>query len=201
MNKVKDYLIIGLSILVVLFFIKSCNDKETIIKEIEVKVEVPVPVVEKQFDTIFINVPHIVKPDTIKVVEYRDSSIKEKEILYKEATAIRKYSKVYEDDYLTATVSSETSGFLNNQSFKYKTKPRTVSLDTTIAVKIEVPFKNKFFVGGELAVPVLSGSLNEDLVRQNGRVGIGVGLDTKKLIFKTSISTDGYGSIGIYYKF
>jgi len=201
-DKVKDISLLVLSILVILFgFLYFNRVDDEMVVEVPVKIEVPVPIVEKQFDTIYEPYPVYVKPDTVKVVEYRNSDIQTKDSLYVVATAKRKYTNVYEDEYLVATVNSETSGFLNKETFGYKTKPRSIAVDTVVPVTIDVPYRSRIFIGGEVSAPVLTGVLTQDLIRQSARAEIGAGIDTKNYIFKGSLATDGFVGLGVYYKF
>jgi len=137
--------------------------KPTIIEvPVKVKIEAPVPVVEKQFDTIYKPKPYpvYIKGDIVKEIDssyynrwlsLKDSISKDK--VYKDAITIREYNTKFEDDILTLNIYSKTRGTLLEIKPDYKTKPRTIPLDTTLMISI--PKYNQFYGGIELGVPVI----------------------------------------------
>jgi hypothetical protein len=137
--------------------------KPTIVEvPVKVKIEVPVPVIEKQFDTIYKPQPYpvYVKGDIIKEIDssyynrwlsLKDSISKDK--AYKDAITIREYNTKFEDDILTLNIYSKTRGTLLEIKPDYKTKPRTIPLDTTLMISI--PKYNQFYGGIELGVPII----------------------------------------------
>tara|TARA_R110000796_G_scaffold236214_1_gene355463 strand:+ start:33350 stop:33958 length:609 start_codon:yes stop_codon:yes gene_type:complete len=202
MQNFKNYVIIGLSIACAILFIRGCKDVETITIETDVYIEVPVPVVEKVFDTIREPYPVYVKSDTVRLTKYINASDSLQQSMYEEAVTIREYNEKFEDDYIVGNVYSKTTGTLDAQSFEYKTKPRTVIVDTTITQEIKVPYKNKLFIGGELGMPLQKyDEVNESIIRNNLKARVNFGLDTKNIIYNTAIDSDRYLWLGVNYKF
>jgi hypothetical protein len=202
MQNFKNYIIIGLSIACAILFIRGCKDVETITIKVPVKVEVFVPVVEKVFDTIREPYPVYIKADTVRLTEYINASEILQQSMYEEAVTVREYNEKFEDDYIIGNVYSKTTGTLDAQSFEYKTKPRTVIVDTTITQEIKVPYKNKLFVGGELGMPLQRyDEINQTIIRNNIKARVNFGLDTKNIIFNTAIDSDVYLWLGVNYKF
>jgi len=208
----KDYIIIGLSILCILLFIKSCDEKEIIEIEVPVKVEVPVPVVEKEYDTIYYPTPTgypVENPVNIDLKDKLNNAISIIDSLntYKDFAIKREYKEVFDDSIQTITVSAETTGTLDKLQTTYKTKPRNVTLDTIVKLEVEVPFKTKFAIGGELGVPLQSirdiyntpeGSI---IIKQPFVGKLNFFVDTKKIIFNAAIDTDKRAWLGAAYKF
>lgn len=126
--------------------------KDTEFVEVPIKIEVPVPVIEKEFDTIYL--PSEIKKskpqiDSIyyrKFLKLKDSVAKDS--AYKEAITIKEYRPRFEDDSIIIDVYAKTRGSLLESQVKYKTKPRNITLDTTIT--IEVPRQAKLYVGGQV---------------------------------------------------
>jgi hypothetical protein len=132
--------------------------KNTIIKEVKVPfvVEVEVPIIEKEFDTIFLegrpihNIVRVV--DSSLVEKYRAANDSLRRELFNSAVTVREYQEVFEDSTITITVGANVTGTLNSLIAKYKTKPRVVVVDTTLTV--EVPNYNRSIsVYGELGLP------------------------------------------------
>jgi hypothetical protein len=125
------------------------------IKEIKVpfKVEVQVPVIQKEFDTIYLPIPkYEILVDTTLVEEYKKANDSLKQALFNSAVTVREYEEVFEDSTITITVGANVTGKLNSLVAKYKTKPRVVTVDTTLTVK--VPNYNKgITVYGEVGMP------------------------------------------------
>lgn len=202
MQNFKNYIIFGLLIACVILFIRGCKDVETVTIKTPVYIEVPVPVVEKVFDTIKEPYPVYVKADTVRVTEYINASDSLQQSMFEEAITVREYNEKFEDDYIIGNVYSKTTGTLDAQSFEYKTKPRVIIVDTTITQEIEVPYKNKLFVGGELGMPLQKyDQINESIIRNNIKARVNLGLDTKNFIYNTAIDTDTYLWLGVNYKF
>lgn len=111
------------------------------IKEVKVpfKVEVKVPVIENVFDTIYTPVPEytvIEVVDTALVDEYKKANDSLREALYKSAVTVRDYKEVFEDSSITITVGANVTGKLNSLVASYKTKPRVITIDTTLTVDV-----------------------------------------------------------------
>ena len=131
--------------------------RKTVIEEVEVpvKIEVPVPVVEKQFDTVYKPVP--VYRDRVEIdsslykeyAELKDSIAKDS--LFKKAITINDYKETVEDDTIKIDLSLKVRGELLNYQLGYKTKPRNILLDTTITVP--VPRSSNFYIGGTALLP------------------------------------------------
>ena len=128
-----------------------------IVKEIKVpfKVEVKVPVIEKEFDTVYLPKP-IYKPivvvDTDLVNKYKKANDSLKKELFEKAVTVRDYKEVFEDDIQTITVDINVTGKLNSVFAKYVTKPRTIIIDTLLTV--DVPdYSRPISVYGEVGMP------------------------------------------------
>lgn len=149
-------LIIG----VVFIFMYFLHPKVEEVK-VPVRVEVPVPVIEKDFDTVKKPKPKIIYKEG-KTVTKIDSTYYKKYVslrkdavrldsLFKETIKINKYKEVVEDDSLSITLNATVRGDLLKYQLGYKTKPRTIPLDTVL--KIEIPTRAKVFGGFELTMP------------------------------------------------
>jgi hypothetical protein len=152
----KKYIIL-LSIGVLIGFISSYfifkETKEYI--NVPIKIEVPVPVIEEKFDTIYLpskiknNKPIIDSTYYKKYINLKTSI--EKDSAYKEAITINEYRPTFEDKNIKIDVYSKVRGELLENQISYKTKPRNIIVDTII--KIPVPKKSELYVGGEVVLP------------------------------------------------
>lgn len=192
---------IGLLLGVLLmYFIQKPTIKKV---PVRVEIEVPVPVVENDFDSIPNPEPIIkyIKGDIIKEIDsiyyekwlsLKDSIAKDK--AFKDAITIREYNTKFEDDILTLNIYSKTRGTLLEIKPDYKTKPRTIALDTTLMIPI--PKYNQFYGGIELGVPVIQiPSLEPSILGKANFIW-----QTKKdKLFNISIDTEGriYGGYSI----
>lgn len=139
------------------------------IKEIEVpiKIEVPVPVIEKQFDTIklpaeIIKLPGETIIDSTYFTKYQELKTQmEKDSVFKDAITIREYRPFVEDDTIRIDIYSKVRGTLLENQISYKTKPYNISLDTTVTV--QVPQKGAFYVGGSILYPYRESELKPSL--------------------------------------
>ena len=98
--------------------------KSTPIKVGEFKNETPKPIPAKRYAN-----PNIHLKNTIKELEYKykqkaDSVAILRELL--QVRQIRKYSEVFEDSIIKATINTETLGYLKSIDFKYVAKPQKV---------------------------------------------------------------------------
>jgi len=148
----KNWTFFVLGILCVLLW-KSCNQDPEYI-EVPIKIEVPIPIIEKEFDTIYL--PEPIKGDIIIDSTYYKEYLKLKDSVardssYKEAISIREYRPFVEDDSIRIDIYSKVRGTLLESQVTYKTKPRNISLDTTI--KIKVPKKAELYYGAQLTSP------------------------------------------------
>lgn len=115
---------------------QQCNRPEP--KPIIRTIEVEVPVIEKQFDTVYIN-----KPVLIHEIDssYIDRWITAKDSLerlkmYLDAITVREYSQNFTDSIQSIDVWSKTRGELIEQTVSYKTFPRTIKqIDTILPSK------------------------------------------------------------------
>lgn len=138
------------AVILTFYFMK----KEIIEVEVPVLIEVPVPVVEKVFKTV--REPYAVKGDTVIDSIYYDRYIALKDSvardsLYKEAITIRTYNEKVEDNILTISLEATVRGELLDYKLGYKTKPRTVTLDTVI--KVAIPMKPSIYGGAYIYLP------------------------------------------------
>lgn len=151
----KDIAIAVGVVFIILYFVSPKVEEV----EVPVTIEVPIPVIEKEFDTIKIPTPVYIKSKPKKVIDsvyynkykqLKDSVAKDS--VFKDAITINEYNTKFEDDTLTINIFSKTRGTLLEQVAKYKTKPRVIPFDTIIKVKI--PPKAKLFGGFSLGVPI-----------------------------------------------
>lgn len=163
-NNIIGFIIGILAGICIMFFLKK-----PIIKEIKVpfKVEVQVPVIEKEFDTIYEPVPitQIVKVfDTTLVEEYKKANDSLKMKLFESAVTVRDYEETFDDTIQTITVNMNVTGKLNSVFAKYITKPRTVLLDTIITV--DVPdYSRSVSLYGEVGMPTQKASKSSPVLK------------------------------------
>lgn len=157
LNFIKKYwreigLVIGLIFILMYFF-----DPKTEEVEVPFKVEVPVPIIEKKFETVYKPQPYMVEKKVIDSIYYKKyislKKQKEKDSLFKETIRINEYNTTFENDTVIVSIYSKTRGELLEQNTKVKTKPYTIPLDTVI--KFKIPTKNKFFYGVSVGIPVI----------------------------------------------
>ena len=174
------------------FLYKEYNKPVKEVKvEIPVKIEVPVPVyvgdtiiekpiykVVKRVDSIYLN----------KYLYLKDSI--QKDSLCKSLMVVKEYNEQLDDENITIDVHSNVTGVLNKQNIKYKTKQKTIAVDTTITKEIIVPFKNRFSVGLE------TGFLEDKITNK-----FNVGYDMKKWGVSVGIDTEGRKWVGLKYNF
>jgi hypothetical protein len=189
MDFIKKYwreigLVIGLIFILMYFF-----DPKTEEVEVPFKIEVPVPVIEKEFDTIYKPEPYIVEKKVIDSVYYKKyialKNQREKDSLFKEVIKINEYNTTFENDTVTVSIYSKTRGKLLEQNAKFKTKPYTLPLDTVL--KFKIPTQNKFFYGVSVGMPVLNKlDINVDPIlkgdlywKTKGDVLINLSIDTQ----------------------
>jgi len=207
-NKIKNIALVVISILAIVFGILyfSVNTEKIIVK-VPVKIDVPVPVKEFVYDTIIKPVPYIVEINNPLNEDLERQLVNSKTIIdslkiYKDFAVKRKYSEVFDDSIQIIIVNAETTGTLDKLQATYKTKPRSIPIDIEVPVEINVPFKSKLFLGTELAMPLQKyDQINQTVIRNNLRVGVKAGLDTRNFIYSIGIDTDTYANLGIYYKF
>lgn len=198
--KTRLNIILGIAVAILLYLYVFNPQVEEV--EIPVRFEVPVPVVEKEFDTIklppeIIRVPGKTEIDSAYYKQYlalKDSI--QKDSLFKEAIKIREYKPTVEDDTIKIDVYAKVRGELLETAIKYKTKPRTVTLDTTLTVPI--PRKAKLFGGFSLGMPIVDKpDLNVTPVFKGGLF-----LKTKKDgLIKVEFDTQGRVWAGYAWKF
>jgi len=211
-NKIKNISLIVLSIAVILLSFKACDEKETITVEVPVKIDVPVPVVETEFDTIYLPQPiKVIKETEIdssiynKYLALKDSIVKNK--IVKDALTIREYKEKFDDSIQTIEVYSNVTGTLNKQQVSYKTKPRTIAIDTVIETDIKIPYKTKFALGGEFGIPlqgvkdIYNTPQGSVVIEQDFVAKANFFIDTKKFIYSGSFDTEKRAWVGIAYKF
>lgn len=149
MEKIKNYLIIGLSLIVmILLLLKGCSEEKVIIKEV-IKVE-------KQSDTVFTK-EVLVKFKTIKYPEYK--------YIYKLDTMVDNisvdslaYNRIYNDSLkdsnLTIFSDIKVLGILSQLDLSYKLKPKpsliTNNITTTITNTEFRPNKVQIYTGLQL---------------------------------------------------
>ena len=188
------YLIIA--VLGVFLYFQLTKDVEIV--EVPVRVEVPVPVVKVEFDTILDPYPVYIEGKTIidstyfeKYINLKDSVEKRK--LFIEAIAIRDYHETVEDDTLKIDINMRVQGFLKSYQVSYKTKPRTILLDTILPLAI--PKRSRLYGSIETVIPTNQFEFQPVLK-------VGLMLKTKSdRIYSVSIDTDGRLWGGFAYPF
>ena len=177
-----------------MYLLKQCN---TEIIEVPVKVEYEVPVIVKEFDTVYKPqpVPYLVKEvDTTLIEEYKKANDSLKNELFRSAVSVNKYKETFEDSLQTITVDAEVTGKLNSMSVKYETKPKTIEISTKVPVKVP---KNKISLSiyGETGLPT-------NLNQPNVVFKSGIDYTSKKdIIYGASFDTEKRLWLKIGYKF
>lgn len=194
----KERIILYSAIIILLgILMYQCSRKPDVIK-IPIKIEVPIPVVEVEFETINnpypVYIPGKKEIDSIYYDRYmalKDSA--ERNEVFKDAITIREYKETVEDDTITINLYAKVQGHLKEYQIGYKTKPRTI----THKDEIEVPIDNKlqFGAGMELGFPTAPNS-GQGLVLKPK-----IAVDTKNIIYEMSYDTEKRGWLGLIYKF
>lgn len=193
-------IIIGLLFMVLYFF-----DPKTEEVKIPIKIEVPIPVIKVEFDTIYEPKPYPVylKGKLIKEIDssYYDKynkladSIK-KDNLFKKAITINRYKEKVEDDTLTINLNMKVRGELLDYQIGYKTKPRIILLDTVI--KVPIPTQNKFYGGFSVGMPLIE----NNLINNKPSIKGDLYWKTKgDLLFNLSLDSQGRAWTGIAWEF
>lgn len=191
-------IIIGFIFMIMYFF----SPKTEEIK-VPIRVEVPVPVIKKEFDTIYEPKPYPVYKKG-KIVKEIDSAYYEmymalndslkKDSMLKKAITINAYKEKIEDDTITINLNMKVRGDLLSYQVGYKTKPYSIPLDTTLNVKI--PTKSILFIGGGVGVP-----LTQNPLFVTPLVKGGLYLKTKgDNLINIEFDTQGRGWIGYAWK-
>ena len=196
MNKERLILYTSILILLAIVIVQCSKEPDTI--EVPIIIEVPIPVVEVEFDTIKdpypIYVPGKTRIDSTyyeKYITLKDSIARDS--LFKDAITIREYREIFEDDTIKIDVYSNVQGFLKKQQVSYKTKPRNIKLDTTITVNSK--YQPQIGIGMEIGFPT-DMSIGEGVVLKPK-----VLLDTKKMIYELSWDTEKRVWAGVGFKF
>jgi hypothetical protein len=148
--KLNKSLILSIAIVILLVCnIKQCS-KPT--KSKSITVEVPEKKGSFKLDDNILNLPVKRKDSIIYKTESKDSIIYtenkfniklaedyqalksefDRYKLFLEAIKIQNYSKTFEDDYFTATVTGEVQGEVKSMAFDYTIKPRTIQTDIEV---------------------------------------------------------------------
>lgn len=148
--------LIGVSIFFVFSYFYNPKTEDLVVP---IKMDIPVPIIEKEFDTIYKPYPVYLKGDVVKEIDssyynkYQELlSQVSKDSMFKEAIKISNYKETVEDDTISITLNMKVRGDLLNYQLGYKTKPYSIPLDTTLRVKI--PATNKFFYGISAGMPI-----------------------------------------------
>jgi hypothetical protein len=161
--KIDKSLILSIAIVILLVCnIKQCSDST---KPKTIIVEVPEKKGSFELDNNILQWPIKGKDSIIYKTEYKDSIIYienkvdeklakdyqalksefDRYKLFLEAIKIQNYSKTFEDDYFTATVTGEVQGEIKSMAFDYTIKSR--SIETDIQVK-----NYRFVIGPQVGV-------------------------------------------------
>lgn len=148
----KELIILAIGLIIGAVIMYALRKPEVTEVKVPFKVEVKVPVIEKEFDTIYPKAKVIKEVDSSLVEQYKKANDSLKEALYNSAVTVREYEEVFEDSTITITVGANVTGKLNSLVAKYKTKPRVIVLDTTLTV--DVPnYRRGITVYGEVGMP------------------------------------------------
>lgn len=133
--------------------------------EVPVEVEIEVPIIEKVFEPVYRPFP--VKGDTtIDSIYYdRYKALKDsvaRDSMYQEAIKIRSYNERVEDDNITLSLEATVRGELLDYKLGYKTKPRTILLDTVLSIPI--PRQSKIYGGGTIYLPPANSNLKSSII-------------------------------------
>lgn len=210
-KNIKNVLIILLILFLGYFIYDKLTTEEREI-EVPIYIEVPVPSIEGESDTLKNPTPiKIINPinkqlnnknkelikenkKLLKLYKEADSILKENK--YKDAITIREYEEEFVDTFQTISVFTKTRGSLLEQSISYKTNEYTIPLDTIVTTKV----KNKFKVFGSLEVGTIL--LDEDKKFSNIVVKPGIIFkNSKDNGLMLSVDTNGIVYIGGIIKF
>lgn len=178
-NKIGTILIAFALGMVLMFFLRGNNVKEV---KVPFKVEIPVEVVKNVFDTIYYPIPVVktkIEVDSSLVDEYKKANDSLKKELFEKAVTVNDYVETFEDSIQTITVKAQTTGTLNSLQASYETKPRTVTLDTTLTV--EVPhYKRSLTPYSEVGIPTKLSPNLEQAMKNTVVLKVGIDFKTKK---------------------
>ena len=193
--------LIGILIAIIIFLsFKACKKPTIETVEVPIRVEVEVPVVVKEFDTILEPIPVKVvgetKIDSTYYYKYLEAkSMLIKDSLFKEAITIREYKETVEDDTIKIDVYSKVRGSLIQQQIGYETKPRSIILDTIMDVPVK--YKSKLGAGFEIGVPTGAQlDINQAVIVKANAM-----FDTNKIIYSVGYDTQRNAWFGLTYKF
>jgi hypothetical protein len=179
--------------------LKQCNVEPEYI-EVPINIEVEVPVVEVQFDTVYLPTPikrgkkQIDSTYIKKWEELKNDSIA-KDSLFRKAIEINDYRETVEDDTITINLGMKVRGELLQYNVDYKTKPRTISLDTVL--KVEIPKNPLLYFGADAIIPNNNPSLTPSIAP-----GILFISKNHKHAYKINYDVMNKGiTVGAYWKF
>lgn len=152
-NKLKNKIstIILVTILII-FGILLFKKKDPEIIRTRIVMEIPVPGIMGTFDPAIMPIPKKEKAKPKLVEKFKKATLEEKDSLYADAVTERTYDTIYKDSTIAISIEDIIQGRLLKQSVKYEIFPTTVKVDTIIP--IEIKRKNKFFIGGQIGVPM-----------------------------------------------
>lgn len=152
MNSLYKYGAVALVTAIVTFFLTKGKTEYV---DVPFEIEVPIPVYEKDFDTIYVPKPEYRTVEVIntkKLEEYKKSNDSLKTVLYKESILTKDYKEVFEDSIQTITVGMNVTGTLNSVATSYITKKRYITVDTTMRVKVP-SYKRSISLYSEVGMP------------------------------------------------
>lgn len=177
-----------------ILLVRQCG-QPPVVEYVPVEVEVLVPSVEKEFDTIYEPVPFPVKVKEIdstyyeKYKQLKDSVARDS--MFQEAITINEYNQTFEDTLQTIDVYSKTRGKLLEQNVKYTTKPYYITVRDSIAIKK----KSSLSIGSELGISTVPSSNIAPVVKGNL-----VFTNKKGNTFSASYDTEGRVWVGKSWK-
>lgn len=144
-SKIGTYLLV-LSIGLVIGFFIGRGSVDTTTVDAPVTIDVPVPpvvsdtVVRDSLIPVEVKVPNPVNSKLLKDYDRLKDTLAKRDA-YIAAITKREYNETFEDSIQTIDVAAFVTGTLDTLSVSYKTKPRTIRVDTV--VKIKVPQKSR----------------------------------------------------------
>jgi hypothetical protein len=156
-NKLKEGLIsFGIGVLVGIAILYFTQKPEVEIVEVPVEIEVKVPEIIKETDTVYYPKPVFIEGeqviDTTLYAEYNKLKDQvKKDSLFKAAITIKEYKEVVEDDTIKIDLYAKVRGDLLNYQLGYNIKPRVFKLDTILS--IPVPKKMELYYGVDSYIP------------------------------------------------
>lgn len=194
-NGVIKYIVVFfLGVLATLFVVQ----RNKVDVKVPVKIEVPIPPVDNDFDPKENPTPIYKEKkviDTVLLNKFKRANDSLKQALYILSIEENEYREVFEDNFQTIGVYAKTQGRLKELSLGYRTKPRVIEVDTF--VKYIYTAKNRgLVVYTEMGIPTVLGEDSKAILK--GGVDY---INKKNLVLGASYDTDKNVWVKIGYKF